>query len=139
MLLKSSGSKNKRNKKLVVAIFSQLGCLIAKKSHSSWAVFSVFYKTWISHKRIFLLTIIFMLVSWLAYSSTLKLEATWSSELSVDFKGIIRKMKPFLTTAVRISNSTFNFVLRFEIYTTANIYIALTILNIIYSLVFCLK
>jgi hypothetical protein len=52
----------------------------------------------------------FMLVSCLAYSSTLKMEATCFSETSVDFQGlhgvIFQKIELFITTAVRTSNHT---------------------------------
>jgi hypothetical protein len=54
----------------------------------------------------------FMLVSCLAYSSTLKMEVTFSSETSVDFQrllGIIsQEIELFITTAVRTTNPTGN-------------------------------
>jgi hypothetical protein len=54
----------------------------------------------------------FMLVSCLAYYSTLKIEATCSFEKSVAFNelcGVIsQKIELFITTAVRTSNPTFN-------------------------------
>jgi hypothetical protein len=51
-----------------------------------------------------------MLVSSLAYSSTLKMEAIYSFEISVVFNGlhgiVTQKLGLFLTTAVRISRSS---------------------------------
>jgi hypothetical protein len=52
----------------------------------------------------------FTLVSCSAYSSTLKIEAIYPSETSVDFNGlhgvISQKIEPFMTTADRTSNPT---------------------------------
>jgi hypothetical protein len=50
----------------------------------------------------------FTLISYLAFSSTLKMEAIFSSETSVDFDGLYvvvsLKIEPFTTTAVIISD-----------------------------------
>jgi hypothetical protein len=57
----------------------------------------------------------FTLVSCLAYSITMKTEATYSSRMSVDFNGlygiISKKNELFITTAVRFSNSTTHYFL----------------------------
>jgi hemin uptake protein HemP len=57
-----------------------------------------------------LLATCFMLVSCLAYSSALKMEATWSSKMLLDFNrlhsGILQKVELTITTAVRTSNAT---------------------------------
>jgi hypothetical protein len=57
------------------------------------------------------------LVSCSAYSSTLKMEAIYSSETSVDFNGLhgvtSQKIKLIITTAVRTSNSTCIIIVRF--------------------------
>jgi hypothetical protein len=59
-----------------------------------------------------LLATCFTLASGLAYSSTLKMEATYSSETSIDFQdvhGVIsQKIDLFLTTAVRTSNPIYH-------------------------------
>jgi hypothetical protein len=56
-----------------------------------------------------LLTTCFLLVSCLAYSPTLKMEVACSCEISVNFNGrygaIFQKIRLFITTAVKISNS----------------------------------
>jgi hypothetical protein len=90
MLPKSSGSINKPNKKIFIILLSRFGFLTPKKSVGTDELFCsslLFAKQpWAPRGRIALLATSFMLVSCLVYSFTLKMKATCSSEMSVDFQ-----------------------------------------------------
>jgi hypothetical protein len=62
----------------------------------------------------YLLATCLMLVFCLAYSSTLKMEATYSSETSVDFV-LFQKIELFITTAARTSDfRLYGFLMEFD-------------------------